>query len=61
MRSLVNTGAGYFPLAGFLISLLVIFEERLHLRKSKPVVLIGCLMRMFIVIHERRTSSGHAG
>jgi Na+/H+ antiporter NhaD/arsenite permease-like protein len=62
MQSLVNSWAGYFSLAGFLIAyLLVIFEERLHLRKSKPVVLIGCLMWMFIAIYERQTGGGHAG
>lgn len=62
MQSLMNSWAGYAALAGFLIAyILVIFEERLHLRKSKPVVLVGCLMWMFIALYERQAGGGHAG
>lgn len=62
MQSLMNSWAGYAALAGFLLAyILVIFEERLHLRKSKPVVLVGCLMWMFIALYERQAGGGHAG
>ncbi len=62
MQPLMNSWAGYAALAGFIMAyVLVIFEERLHLRKSKPVVLIGCLMWMFIALYERQAGGGHAG
>jgi Na+/H+ antiporter NhaD/arsenite permease-like protein len=61
MHSLMDSWAGYAGLAGFVLAyIMVIFEERLHLRKSKPVVLIGCLMWMFIAIYERQAGGGHA-
>jgi Na+/H+ antiporter NhaD/arsenite permease-like protein len=60
MHSLMDSWAGYAALSGFVLAyVLVIFEERLHLRKSKPVVLIGCLMWMVIAIYERQ-AGGHA-
>jgi len=61
MHSLMDSWAGYAGLAGFILAYsLVIFEEKLHLRKSKPVVLIGCLMWMFIALYERGNGGGHA-
>tara|TARA_B100000315_G_scaffold93805_1_gene86302 strand:- start:2161 stop:3396 length:1236 start_codon:yes stop_codon:yes gene_type:complete len=38
---------------------LVVFEEKIHLRKSKPVVLIGCLMWMLIGIYEASHPGDH--
>lgn len=51
--TLAYAWAGYLSLAAFLISyVLVIFEEKLGLRKSKPVILAGCIMWMFIGLYE---------
>ncbi len=62
MGSMVNTWAGYAALALFVLAyLLVILEERLHLRKSKPVILLGCLMWALIAFYERGHGGGHAG
>ncbi|MBI3752580.1 MAG: sodium:proton antiporter NhaD [Deltaproteobacteria bacterium] len=62
MPSLTNSWAGYFSLAAFFIAYaLVIFEERLHLQKSKPVVLMGCLMWAVIALYEAVEGAGGAG
>lgn len=61
MPDLTNTWAGYCALISFLAAYaLVIFEEKLQLKKSKPVVLIGCSMWMFIGIYEARHGGGEA-
>src|SRR3990170_492090 len=61
MASLVNSWAGYTSLIVFIFAyFLVIFEDRLHLKKSKPVVLIGCLMWAIIGIYEALVGGGHA-
>lgn len=61
MASLVNSWAGYTSLIIFIFAyFLVIFEDRLHLKKSKPVVLIGCLMWAIIGIYEALVGGGHA-
>jgi Na+/H+ antiporter NhaD/arsenite permease-like protein len=39
---------------------LVIFEEQIHMRKSKPVILIGCFMWALIGIYEAQHGGGHA-
>ena len=58
--SLVNTWVGYLTLLLFLIAyLLVVFEEKIHLKKSKPVVLIGCIMWLFIGIYEIKHEAEH--
>ncbi|MBC8287164.1 MAG: sodium:proton antiporter NhaD [Nitrospinae bacterium] len=58
MSTIGNSWAGYLALAGFFLAyLLVVFEEKIHLKKSKPVVLVGCLMWLFIGIYE----AGHGG
>lgn len=55
MNSLTNSWAGYLSLALFVFAyLLVIVEDRLHLRKSKPVLLAGCLMWAFIALYVSR-------
>lgn len=59
---MTNSWAGYAALVGFFLAYgLVILEERLYLRKSKPVILIGCLMWAFIALYERGAGGGHAG
>lgn len=40
---------------------LVIVEDRLHLHKSKPVLLAGCLMWVFIAIHKSFNGEIQAG
>ncbi|MBI3755307.1 MAG: sodium:proton antiporter NhaD [Deltaproteobacteria bacterium] len=61
MSSLANSWAGYAGLALFIFAyLLVILEGKLHLRKSKPVVLLGCLMWVFIALYESFHGNGHA-
>ena len=60
-ESLVTSWVGQFSLICFLLAYtLVVFEEKLHLRKSKPVVLIGCFMWMLIGIYEAGHGGGHA-
>ncbi len=50
---MLTSWVGYTALVIFIIAyLLVIFEDLLHLRKSKPVVLVGCLMWMLIGYYE---------
>ena len=61
MGSLANTWAGYAALISFLLAYtLVVFEEKIHMRKSKPVVLIGCVMWAIIGIYEASHGGGHA-
>lgn len=58
---LTASWAGYVGLAGFVLAYaLVIFEEKLHLRKSKPVLLLGCLMWAVIGLYESFNGGGHA-
>ena len=61
MGNLANTWAGYAALISFLLAYtLVVFEEKIHMRKSKPVVLIGCVMWAIIGIYEASHGGGHA-
>ena len=61
MHSLTVTWVGYMSLIFFCIAYtLVIFEEQIHLRKSKPVILIGCFMWALIGIYEAQNGGGHA-
>src|SRR3989338_5323981 len=60
MASLVNSWAGYTSLIVFIFAyFLVIFDDMLHLRKSKPVILTGCLMWAIIGIYEALIGGGH--
>lgn len=60
METLTNTWVGYTCLISFTLAYsLVVFEEKIHLRKSKPVVLIGCLMWMVIGIYEAQLGGAH--
>ncbi len=59
--NMINTWVGYSTLLLFLIAyLLVVFEEKIHLKKSKPVVLIGCLMWLLIGVYEIKHEAKHA-
>lgn len=59
---MTETWAGYAGLIFFFFAYtLVILEDRLYLKKSKPVVLLGCMMWMLIAIYERASGEGHAG
>ncbi len=61
MANLTVTWAGYTALICFALAyILVIFEEKIHMRKSKPVILIGCFMWMLIGIYEAGHGGGHA-
>ena len=61
MQNLAFTWAGYVALIAFILAYtLVVFEEKIHMRKSKPVVLIGCIMWAIIGIYEANHGGGHA-
>jgi len=61
MHSLTVTWVGYLCLIWFCLAYtLVIFEEQIHMRKSKPVILIGCFMWALIGIYEAQHGGGHA-
>lgn len=61
MGNLTTTWAGYACLISFVFAyILVIFEEKIHMRKSKPVVFIGCFMWALIGIYEAQLGDGHA-
>ncbi|MBL4664446.1 MAG: sodium:proton antiporter NhaD, partial [Nitrospinaceae bacterium] len=58
MYSLTVTWVGYLSLICFCLAYtLVIFEEQIHMRKSKPVILIGCFMWALIGIYEAQHGS----
>ncbi len=62
MLSMTSSWVGYASVAAFVLAYtLVILEEKLHLRKSKPVLLIGCLMWALIALFEALNGAGHAG
>ncbi len=53
MPNLINTWVGYFSLFIFIFAyVFIIFEQRLHLKKSTPVVIVGCFMWFFIGSYE---------
>ena len=53
MGNMTFTWAGYAALICFILAYtLVIFEEKIHMRKSKPVIFIGCFMWALIGIYE---------
>ena len=61
MQSLTVAWVGYVSLICFCLAYtLVIFEEKIHMRKSKPVILIGCFMWGLIGIYEAQHGGGHA-
>ena len=61
MDSLTASWVGYVSVAAFILAYaLVILEEKLHLRKSKPVILIGCLIWALVAGYEATVGGGHA-
>lgn len=53
MGQLTTTWAGYICLASFLVGYsLVVLEEKIHLQKSKPVVVAGCFMWFIIGLYQ---------
>ncbi|MFQ5965727.1 MAG: hypothetical protein ACE5KZ_15750 [Candidatus Scalinduaceae bacterium] len=61
MTNLVNTWTGHISLFLFFVAyILIIFEEKIHLRKSKPIVLVSCLMWLLIGVYEAMHGGGHA-
>lgn len=61
MGNLTVTWAGYTALICFAFAyILVIFEEKIHMRKSKPVIFIGCFMWALIGIYEAGHGVEHA-
>lgn len=61
MHSLTDSWVGYMCLICFCLAYsLVIFEEQIHMRKSKPVILIGCFMWALIGFYEAQHGGGHA-
>lgn len=61
MHELINSWVGFVGLFGFVLAYaLVIFEEKIHLRKSKPVILIGCLIWACIAFYEATHGGGAA-
>jgi Na+/H+ antiporter NhaD/arsenite permease-like protein len=61
MQDIMTSWAGYTSLALFVFAyILVIFEEKLHLRKSKPVILAGTLMWAVVAGYEAMSGGlGH--
>jgi Na+/H+ antiporter NhaD/arsenite permease-like protein len=61
MHELMESWIGPTALICFILAyLLVIFEEKLHMRKSKPVIFIGCFMWLLIGVYEAYHGGGHA-
>jgi Na+/H+ antiporter NhaD/arsenite permease-like protein len=63
METLTTTWAGYISLIIFVSAYaLVVAEEKIHMRKSKPVIFAGCLMWFFIGLYEYQEgiSNSHA-
>lgn len=57
--NMLNSWIGYSVLILFVIAYtLIVFEEKIHLKKSKPVILIGCIMWMLIGIYEIKHEGG---
>ena len=62
MHTMTSAWVGYTALICFVFAYtLVIFEEKIHMRKSKPVIFIGCFMWALIGIYEsQHPGTGHA-
>ena len=58
---MLNSWIGYSVLILFVMAYaLIVFEEKIHLKKSKPIVLIGCIMWLLIGIYEIKHEAMHA-
>ncbi|MFQ5480280.1 MAG: sodium:proton antiporter NhaD [Thermodesulfobacteriota bacterium] len=61
LHDMTTAWVGFVGLIIFVSAyILVILEDKIHLRKSKPVLLFGCLMWMFIGIYELTTGGSGA-
>ncbi|MGV7221537.1 MAG: sodium:proton antiporter NhaD [Nitrospinales bacterium] len=61
MTNLTQTWLGPLSLLIFLLAyILVVLEENIHMRKSKPVILGGCIIWLFIGLYEAQHGSGHS-
>ncbi len=61
MHDLTQVWIGYVCLIIFTLAYsLVVFEEKIHMRKSKPVIFGGCFMWMMIALYEALYEGGHA-
>ena len=61
MHNMTSAWVGYIALICFTFAYtLVVFEEKIHMRKSKPVVFTGCFMWALIGIYESQHPGGHA-
>jgi Na+/H+ antiporter NhaD/arsenite permease-like protein len=62
MHNMTSAWVGYSALICFFLAYtLVVFEEKVHMRKSKPVIFIGCFMWALIGIYESQNpAGGHA-
>ena len=59
METMTTSWAGYLSLIIFVLGYtLVVVEEKIHMRKSKPVILAGCLMWFFIGLYESQHGHG---
>ncbi len=59
--NLTGTWVGYVSLFMFLFAyILVIFEDIIHLKKAKPMILFSCLTWFFIGIYEAINGGGHS-
>lgn len=59
--NLTNTWVGYVSLFMFIFAYaLVIFEDIIHLKKAKPIILFSCFMWFFIGIYEVTNGGGHS-
>ncbi|MCH8208954.1 MAG: sodium:proton antiporter NhaD [Nitrospinae bacterium] len=61
MANMTHSWVGYLSLICFFLGYtLVILEEKIHMRKSKPVIFVGCLMWLFIGIYEAQHGNGRS-
>ena len=61
IMNLTGSWAGIISLVMFIIAYtLVIFEDKLHLKKAKPMILFSCFIWFFIGIYEVTNGGGHS-
>jgi Na+/H+ antiporter NhaD/arsenite permease-like protein len=59
METMTTAWVGYLSLIIFVLAYsLVVAEEKIHMRKSKPVIFAGCLMWFFIGVYEFQHGHG---
>ncbi|MCH8933108.1 MAG: sodium:proton antiporter, partial [Nitrospinae bacterium] len=61
MATLTTTWVGYVSLLIFVLAYaLVVMEEKIHMRKSKPVIFAGCFMWFLIGLYESLNGPGNS-